>query len=251
MRGRVGQRLAGKRTLVTGAGQGIGRAIVEAFAEEGARVLAVSRTEAKMAGLPARYPSVRTVGLDVADPAAVHEVAAAAGPVDVLVNCAGLVADGTILDNSDVDWARSWDVNVMSCVRLIRTLLPGMLERGSGNIINVASVASSITGVKRRTAYGTTKAALIGLTKAVARDYIGDGVRSNALCPGTTDSPSLQERMQATPDPEATRAEFVARQPMGRLGQPREMAAAAVWMASDETGFLTGQVVVVDGGQTL
>lgn len=247
----MGQRLAGKRTLVTGAGQGIGRAIVEAFAAEGADVLAASRTDAKMDDLPAQYPTVRTVALDVADPAAVQAATAAAGPVDVLVNCAGWVADGTILDHTPDDWARSWDVNVMGCVHLIRALLPGMIERGSGSIVNVASVASSVTGVKRRTAYGTTKAAVIGLTKAVARDFIGDGIRCNALCPGTTDSPSLQERMQATPDPQATRAEFVARQPMGRLGRVEEMAAAAVWMASDESGFLTGQVIAVDGGQTL
>ena len=244
-------RLAGKRALVTGAGQGIGRATVEAFAREGATVIAVSRTAERMADLPDLYPSVTTLALDVTDAAAIPAAVAEAGQIDVLVNCAGWVADGTILDSTDQDWAQSWDTNVMACVRLIREILPGMLQRGAGSIVNVASVASSVTGVKRRTAYGASKAAVIGLTKAIARDYISDGIRCNALCPGTTHSPSLEERIQATPDPEATRAEFIARQPMGRLGQIEEMAAAAVWMASDEAAFLTGQVIVVDGGQTL
>ena len=244
-------RLASKRALVTGAGQGIGRATALAFAREGASVVAASRTVEKMADLADSHATIRPVALDVRDASAVTASVEEAGDIDILVNCAGWVADGTILDSTDDDWAQSWDTNVMACVRLIRAVLPGMLARGSGSIVNVASVASSVTGVRRRTAYGASKAALIGLTKAVARDFIDQGVRCNALCPGTTHSPSLEERIQATADPDATRAEFIARQPMGRLGRTEEMAAACVWMASDESGFLTGQVVVLDGGQTL
>lgn len=244
-------RLAGKRAMVTGAGQGIGRETALAFAREGATVVAASRTVEKMADLPGLQSAIRPIALDVSDASAVAAAAEEAGELDILVNCAGWVADGTILDSTDADWAQSWDTNVMACVRLIRAVLPGMLERGSGSIVNIASVASSVTGVRRRTAYGASKAALIGLTKAVARDFIDRGIRCNALCPGTTHSPSLEERIQATADPEATRAEFLARQPMGRLGRTGEMAATCVWMASDEAAFLTGQVVAVDGGQTL
>ena len=241
-------RLEGKRAFVTGAGQGIGRAIALAFAAEGAAVVAATRTAEKLADLP---DGIARVGLDVTDGPAVERAIAAAGPLDVLVNCAGLVLDGTVLDCSDEDWARSLDENVTSAFRTIRAAVPGMVERGGGAIVNVASVASSVTGVARRAAYGASKAAMIGLTKAVARDFIGDGIRCNALCPGTTRSPSLEDRIAATPDPDATRRAFLARQPMGRLGTVAEMAAAAVFLASEEAAFMTGQLLVVDGGQSL
>ncbi|PRX38036.1 2-keto-3-deoxy-L-fuconate dehydrogenase [Meinhardsimonia xiamenensis] len=246
-------RLQDRTALITGAGQGIGREIALAFAAEGARVIAASRTAEKMADLPERNPAIRPVALDVGDAASVDALGDSLGQeqVDILVNCAGWVANGALLESSEEDWARSWAINVMGPVRLIRLVLPGMIARRRGNIINVASVASSISGVPGRCAYGTTKAALIGLTKSVARDYIASGVRCNALCPGTTASPSLEERIRASEDPEATRRAFIARQPMGRLGTPQEMAATAVWMASDESAFMTGSVIVVDGGQTL
>jgi 2-keto-3-deoxy-L-fuconate dehydrogenase len=241
-------RLAGKRAMVTGAGQGIGRATVLAFVRESAEVVVVSRTFAKMSDLP---DGARPVALDVADGPALERAIREAGPVDILVNCAGWVHDGTVLDCSDADWQRSLDINVMPIFRASRAVLPQMLERRSGAIVNIASVASSVTGVARRAAYGASKAAVIGLTKAVARDVVAHGVRCNALCPGTTDSPSLNERIVATGDAEAARRAFTARQPMGRLGTVEEMAEAAVYLASDASGFMTGQLLVVDGGQTL
>ncbi|MBK1698885.1 SDR family oxidoreductase [Rhodovibrio salinarum] len=247
----MADRLAGKRAFITGAGQGIGRAIVLAFAAEGAQVVATSRTESKMRDLPDLAPGTKTVGLDVTDGAAVHRTIEAMGPFDVLVNCAGWVHNGSILDCQAVDWQRSLDQNATSCFHTIQAALPAMLERGGGSIINVASVASSVTGVPQRAAYGASKAAVIGLTKAVARDVIASGVRVNALCPGTTHSPSLEARIQASDDPEAARHAFNARQPMGRLGRVEEMAAAALYLASDEAAFTTGQVMTVDGGQTL
>ncbi|WP_437359127.1 SDR family oxidoreductase [Inquilinus limosus] len=244
-------RLDGKRAFVTGAGQGIGRAVALAFAHEGAAVVAASRTPGKMEDLPALAPTIKPVGLDVTDGPAVERTIAAEGPFDILFNGAGWVHSGTILDCSEADWARSLDQNVTSMFRTIRAALPAMLERRSGAIINVASVASSLSGVPGRAAYGASKAAVIGLTKAVARDVIAHGVRCNALCPGTTHTPSLEERIAAAPDPEAARRQFVARQPMGRLGDVAEMAAAAVYLASDDAAFTTGTVLVVDGGQTL
>jgi 2-keto-3-deoxy-L-fuconate dehydrogenase len=244
-------RLAGKRAFVTGAGQGIGRAIALAFAAEGAEVIAASRTLSKMSDLPSLAAAIFPVALDVTDGAAVEQVVGEAGSVDVLVNCAGWVHSGSVLETSDADWARSLDQNATSAFRTIRAVLPQMLDRGGGAIVNVASVASSVTGVAGRAAYGASKAALIGLTKAVARDVIRSGVRCNALCPGTTHSPSLEDRINATADPEMTRRDFAARQPMGRLGRAEEMAHAAVYLASDESAFVTGTLLVVDGGQTL
>ncbi|QKV17702.1 SDR family oxidoreductase [Oricola thermophila] len=244
-------RLQGKRAFVTGAGQGIGRETALAFAAEGAEVVAASRTLEKMADLPRMHGSIAPVVLDVADRDALAAALAEAGRIDILFNCAGWVHDGTITECSDEDWQRGLDVNVTAAFRAIRAVLPQMTERGSGSIINVASVASSITGVARRAAYGASKAALIGLTKGVAREVIATGVRCNALCPGTTESPSLVERMKATGDEEAARREFISRQPMGRLGRAEEMAAAAVFLASDESAFMTGQLVIMDGGQTL
>jgi len=244
-------RLQGMHAFVTGAGQGIGRAVTLAFVAEGATVTAASRTLAKMHDLPGLSPAITAVELDVTHGVAVEQVIAGAGPVDILFNCAGWVHNGTLLDCSEEDWAQSLDQNVTSMYRTIRAVLPQMLERGKGSIINVASVASSITGVANRAAYGASKAAVIGLTKAVARDYIRSGVRCNALCPGTTLSPSLEARIQATDDPEVTRREFVARQPMRRLGTTEEMASAAVFLASDESAFMTGNLLIMDGGQTL
>lgn len=244
-------RLAGKRAFITGAGQGIGRAIALAFADEGASVIASSRTASKMADLPGLSPAITPIPLDVTDGPAVAAALTEHGPFEILVNCAGWVHNGTLLDCSPQEWAASLDQNVTSMYHTIRAALPAMLERRSGTIVNVASVASSITGVPNRAAYGAAKAAVIGLTKAVARDFIASGVRCNALCPGTTDSPSLQGRIDATDDPEATRRAFIARQPMGRLGTVEEMAASAVFLASDEARFMTGAVLVIDGGQTL
>jgi 2-keto-3-deoxy-L-fuconate dehydrogenase len=244
-------RLFGKRAFVTGAGQGMGRAIALAFAKEDAEVVAASRTLSKMQDLPALSPAIKPVALDVTDAKEIERAIARAGRIDILVNCAGWVHNGSVLDCSDADWQKSLDHNVTAAFRIIRAALPQMIERGSGSIVNIASVASSITGVANRAAYGASKAAMIGLTKAVARDAITSGVRCNALCPGTTDSPSLEARIQATDDPEETRRQFIARQPMGRLGTVWEMAAAAVYLASDESAFMTGQLLVVDGGQTL
>jgi 2-keto-3-deoxy-L-fuconate dehydrogenase len=244
-------RVAGKQAFVTGAGQGIGRAIVIAFAREGAEVTAASRTLAKMHDLPSLHSSITPIELDVTDAPAVDSAIAAAGAIDILVNCAGWVHSGTILECSDEDWANSLDQNVTSAFRTIRAALPGMIERGGGTVINVASVASSISGVPGRGAYGASKAALVGLTKAVARDFVTTGIRCNALCPGTTHSPSLEERIQASGDPETWIQTFIARQPMGRLGRVEEMAAAALYLASDESAFMTGSILVVDGGQTL
>ena len=244
-------RLAGKRAFVTGAGQGIGRAIALAFAAEGADVVAASRTAAKMADLPTLSTRIWPIGLDVTDRAAVDDAIADAGPIDILCNAAGWVHHGTILDCSDDDWANSLDQNVTSMFLTIRAALPGMFARGGGAIVNVASVASSLTGVANRAAYGAGKAAVIGLTKAVARDFIKDGIRCNALCPGTTLSPSLEDRMTASGDAEAARTAFINRQPMGRLATVDEMAGAAVYLASDETRFMTGSLLVIDGGLTL
>lgn len=244
-------RLQGKRVLVTGAGQGIGRAIALAMAQEGAQVLATSRTASKLADLPAAHASIDVAAMDVTDERAIAQVVQDAGELDVLVNCAGLVLNGTILDSSLQDWRRSLDYNATSVFLTCRAVLPGMLRRRQGAIVNVASVASSLSGVANRAVYGASKAAVIGLTKAIARDVIGQGVRCNALCPGTTSTPSLEERIQASPDPDATRQAFIARQPMGRLGSAEEMAAAVVYLASDESAFMTGGVLVVDGGQTL
>ena len=247
----MGERLGGLTAFVTGAGQGIGRAIAIAFAAEGARVFAASRTESKLADLPRASERIMPVALDVTDGPAVAAAIAAAGRLDILVNCAGWVHNGTLLETSEADWAKSFDQNVTSMFHTIKAALPPMLERRSGSIINVASVASSVTGVASRAAYGASKAAVIGLTKAVARDSVAAGVRCNALCPGTTLSPSLEQRIQSAPDPEARRREFVSRQAMGRLGTPEEMAAAALYLASPVSAFTTGTVMVIDGGQTL
>ena len=245
-------RLAGKTALVTAAGQGIGRATAEAFAREGARVIATDINTGTLAELT-RQASVATRPLDVTDPAAVQALADQIGPVHVLFNGAGYVHSGSILDCDEAAWDFSFDLNVRSMYRLIRALLPGMLAQGGGSIINVASAASSIRGIPNRFVYGTTKAAVIGLTKAVAADFITRGIRCNAICPGTVESPSLRQRMQEQAAASGqslaqVEAAFVARQPMGRLGTPAEIAALAVYLASDESAFTTGTTHVIDGG---
>jgi 2-keto-3-deoxy-L-fuconate dehydrogenase len=243
-------RLAGKRAFVTAAGQGIGRATALAFAAEGAQVTATTIDPKQLIEL-AKVPNITTAPLDVRDSAAVAAAAKAAGPVDVLFNCAGFVHHGTVLDCSEEDWDRSFDLNVKSMYRTLRAFLPGMLERKSGSIINMASAASSIKGAPNRFVYGATKAAVIGLTKSVAADFIRQGIRCNCLCPGTVESPSLEARIAAFADPVKARSDFIARQPLGRLGQPQEIAALAVYLASDESSFTTGTAVVIDGGWTL
>ncbi|MDR0626320.1 MAG: SDR family oxidoreductase [Bifidobacteriaceae bacterium] len=248
--GRTHGRLVGKRLFVTGAGQGIGRAIALACAAEGAEVSASDRSYEKVSLLADGRDGIVPLSLDVTDPAAIRETLATRA-VDVLVNCAGWVAAGSIGEASEEDWARSFEINVTAMFRTIKAVLPGMVERGFGSIINISSVVSSISGVPNRAAYGASKAAVIGLTKAVAADVIDRHVRCNAVAPGTTASPSLDERIAAFDDPVAARRDFIARQPMGRLGRPEEIAAAVVWLAGDDSAFVTGTVVVVDGGQTL
>lgn len=239
-------RLEGKRALVTAAAQGIGRSTALAFAREGAAVLATDINEGLLAELAAEGLPVRR--LDVRDPASITEAAEAAGPVDVLFNCAGYVANGTILDCDDESWAFSLDLNMTAMFRMCRAFLPGMLERGAGSIINVASVASSVIAAPNRFVYGATKAGVIGITKSIAADFVGRGIRCNAICPGTVESPSLEGRLAATGDYAAARAAFVSRQPIGRIGTPEEIAALAVYLASDESGFTTGVAHVIDGG---
>lgn len=241
-----GQRLAGKTALITAAGQGIGRAIAEMFAKEGASVVATDINEAALAELS----GVRTRLLDVRSPADIAAVSKGVGPLDVLVNCAGIVTGGNILESTEEDWAASFDLNVTSMYRIIRAILPGMIEHGGGSIVNISSVAGSIKGVPNRCVYGTTKAAIIGLTKSVATDFIAAGIRCNAICPGTVATPSLEARLRATGDYAAARAAFIQRQPMGRLGEASEVAALALYLASDEAAFTTGQCHIIDGGWT-
>jgi len=248
----MGGRLAEKVAVVTAAGQGIGRAIAEAFVREGARVFATDVEVAKLDGLE----GAERRRLDVLSTPAVEALARETGSVDILVNAAGFVHHGSVLDCSEADWDVSFDLNVKSMHRTVRAFLPGMLERGGGSIVNIASGASSVRGLPNRYAYGASKAAVIGLTKAVAADFIRRGIRANAICPGTVQSPSLDERIAALAESsgqslEAVRQAFVDRQPMGRLGTPEEVAAMAVYLASDESRFTTGQIHLVDGGFAL
>jgi 2-keto-3-deoxy-L-fuconate dehydrogenase len=245
-------RLAGKTALVTAAGQGIGRAIAEAFVAEGAKVWATDLDPAKMQGLT----GAEHRKLDVLSNEGVAALASETGPLDILVNAAGYVHHGTVLECSDRDWDFSFDLNVKSMHRTIKAYVPGMLERGRGSIVNIASGAGSVRGIPNRYVYGATKAAVIGLTKAVAADYIKRGIRANAICPGTIQSPSLDERIESQAKAsgqsvDAVRQAFVDRQPMGRLGTAEEIAWLAVYLASDEASYTTGQIHLADGGFAL
>jgi len=246
----MAQRLAGKTAFLTAAGQGIGRSTALAFADEGASVVATDIDDRALASLAEERPAIRTRVLDVTDTEAVNAAASAAGAVDVLFNCAGFVHHGTILDCEEADWDLSFNLNIKGMYRMIRAFLPAMLGNGGGSIINMSSGASSVKGAPNRCAYGASKAAVIGLTKSVAADYVRAGIRCNAICPGTVDTPSLHERIAAQGNPEEARAAFVARQPMGRLGKPTEIAALAVYLASEESGFTTGTAHIIDGGWT-
>ncbi len=243
-------RLAGKVTVLTAAGAGIGRATAEAFAREGATVWATDIDETALAALAAHIPGIETRRLDVTDASAIAALSRAVGTADVLFNCAGIVHTGTILDCTDADWNASFDVNVRSMYWTMRAFLPAMLDAGGGSIINVSSVASSVIGAPNRFVYGAAKAAVIGMTKAIAADFTGRGIRCNAICPGTVHSPSWEGRVRAADDPDAALAAFIARQPMGRVGRPEEIAALAVYLASDESAFTTGAAHIIDGGWT-
>jgi 2-keto-3-deoxy-L-fuconate dehydrogenase len=239
-------KLEGKIALITGAAAGIGRATAKLFAAQGARLIVTDRDVKGLDGLQGdKRP------LDVTDAAAIKALAADVGRLDILFNCAGFVENGTILDNDDAQWEKSFDINVYAMARMIRAFLPAMIEGGGGSIINVASVAGSIKGVPYRCIYGASKAAVIGLTKSVAIDFVTKGIRCNTVCPGTVDSPSLQQRLKDTGDYDAARKAFTARQPMGRLGTAEEIASIVLWLASDDSVFATGQNFIVDGGITI
>jgi 2-keto-3-deoxy-L-fuconate dehydrogenase len=246
-------RLTGKTAFVTAAGQGIGRATALAFAAEGARVIATDLNEALVQEIAG--DGIRAARLDAMDPAAIAAAAREAGPVNILFNCAGHVHQGTILDATEEQWDFAFELNVRSMFRTIRAFLPGMLAGGGGSIVNMSSAVSSVKGAPNRSIYGTTKAAVVGLTKSVAADFVAQGIRCNCICPGTVQTPSLDQRIAANAGQagsvEASRAAFVARQAMGRLGTPEEIAALAVYLASDEAAFITGQTMVIDGGWTL
>jgi len=237
-------RLANKTAIVTAAGQGIGRAAAELFAREGARVLAVDINADALATLAGCEGHV----VDLLDAQAIRAFADRVGAVDILFNCAGFVHAGTILTTGEADWDFSFDLNVRAQYRLIRALLPAMIAQGGGSIVNMSSVASHVIAVPNRFVYTASKAAVIGLTKAVAVDHVAQGIRCNAICPGTVQSPSLEERMAATGDADAARASFTARQPMGRLGRAEEIAELALYLASDASSYTTGAVHVIDGG---
>lgn len=252
----MANRLQGKIALVTAAGQGIGRAIAEAFIAEGGKVIVTDLAEEKLKGLRAAKAQKLDVRAQDNIDALQKAIAGEFGAPDILVNCAGYVANGSVLDCTDKDWDFSFDLNVKSMHRMIKAFLPGMLARKSGSIVNISSAVSSIRGVPNRYAYGATKAAVIGLTKAIAADFIKQGIRCNAICPGTIESPSLEERIataskETGKSTDAVRQDFVARQPMGRLGKAAEVAALALFLASDEASYITGQTHLVDGGMAL
>lgn len=244
----MNDRLAGKTAVVTAAGQGIGRATAIAFAQQGARVWATDINQAALDSLAAEQPQMTCRTLDVRQPQQIEQLAGEVPAPHILFNCAGYVHHGTILDCTEENWDFSFDLNVRSMYRTCRAFLPGMLREGRGSIINMASLASSVRGVPNRFVYTSSKAAVVGLTKAIAIDFVQQGIRCNAICPGTVQSPSLDGRIAAQGDAEQVRREFIARQPMGRLGRPEEIAALAVYLASDESSFTTGQTHVIDGG---
>ena len=244
MNGGMSGRLAGKTALITAAGQGIGRATAVSFAAQGARVIATDLNEGLLDGLD----GCERRRLDVTDGDAIAALAGEIGAVDILCNVAGFVHAGTILDCDERAWAFSLDLNMTAMYRMIRAVLPAMLAAGGGSIVNVSSIASSVKGIPNRFAYGATKAGVIGLTKAVAMDFVTQGIRCNAICPGTVETPSLEQRMAARGDVEEARKAFIARQPMGRLGKPEELAQLALYLGSDESSFTTGQIHIIDGG---
>jgi 2-keto-3-deoxy-L-fuconate dehydrogenase len=242
----MSRKLDGKTVLITGAAAGIGRATAELFAAEGATLIITDRDLKGMDGLAGDKRQ-----LDVTDAAAITALAKDVGRLDVLFNCAGFVENGTILENDDAQWEKSFEINVYAMARMIKAFLPAMIEGGGGSIINVASVAGSIKGVPNRCIYGASKAAVIGLTKSVAADFVTKGIRCNTVCPGTVDSPSLQQRLKDTGDYDAARKAFTARQPMGRIGNAEEVASIVLWLASDDSQYATGQNFILDGGITI
>ena len=244
-------RLDGKTALVTAAANGIGRASTEALARLGATVVATDIDGDAVAALAETSDRITGHRLDVMDADAVFALVKSVGRVDVLVNCAGWVHDGTIVDCDEAAWDRSFDLNAKAMYRITRAALPGMLERGAGSIVNIASIVSSEKGAPRRFAYGASKAAIIGMTKAIAADFVKDGIRCNAICPGTVESPSLRERLAATGDFEKAHQAFKERQPMGRLGKPEEIAEMVCYLAGDLSAFTTGQAIAVDGGWSI
>jgi 2-keto-3-deoxy-L-fuconate dehydrogenase len=246
----AGPRLVGKTAFITAAGQGIGRAAALAFAREGAKVWATDMNARSVGELEGK-DGIRTRALDATDETAINKAASEVGDVDVLFNCAGVVHHGSILDASVKDWDQAFAVNVKSMFLVARAFIPGMLKKGRGSIINMASVASSVRGLPNRFVYGASKAAVIGLTKSIAADFVAKGIRCNAICPGTVDTPSLQGRINAFADPVQARKDFVARQPMGRLGTVDDITGILVFLASDESLFATGNAYSVDGGMTI
>jgi 2-keto-3-deoxy-L-fuconate dehydrogenase len=242
-------RLSGKKIIITAAAQGIGRACVEAYQAEGATVIATDINQEKLDEL-SHLSNVETRFLDVLNLEDISKESEEIGHVDVLFNCAGFVHHGSILDCDETAWDFSFELNVKAQYRMIRAFLPGMLSNGGGSIINMASVCSSVKGIVQRAVYGASKAAVIGLTKSVSADYLRDGIRCNCICPGTVQSPSLDDRINAFEDPIQARKDFIARQPLGRLGNAEEIAAIAVYLASDESAYTTGQPFIIDGGIT-
>jgi 2-keto-3-deoxy-L-fuconate dehydrogenase len=244
-------KLEGRVALVTSAGQGIGRASAIALAREGARVFATDIREDLFKDISKEHPGITGFGLDVLEQAAVDAALKRTGPIDILFNCSGFVHNGTVLDCEEKDWDFSFDLNVKAHYRMIKAYLPGMLAKGKGNVINMASVASSVKGAPNRFVYGASKAAVIGLTKALAIDFVAKGIRCNCICPGTVETPSLYDRMRAQGDVEKAKAAFIARQPMGRMAQPEEIAEMVVYLASEASAFITGQALVIDGGWSI
>src|SRR3990170_3485173 len=244
-------KLEGRVALVTSAGQGIGRASAIALAREGAKVFATDIREDLFKDISTEHPGITGFGLNVLEQSAVDAALKRTGPIDILFNCSGFVHHGTVLDCEEKDWDFSFDLNVKAHYRMIKAYLPGMLAKGKGNVINMASVASSVKGAPNRFVYGASKAAVIGLTKALATDFVTKGIRCNCICPGTVETPSLYDRMRAQGDFEKAKAAFIARQPMGRLAQPEEIAEMVIYLASDDSAFMTGQALVIDGGWSL